>query len=402
LTISDGRHVMRAILLLTTLFLLNGCAVLDEGKNFLTGMMGGEDNSNPPAALIEYKPEIELEKIWQESVGDGAGEYYLKLGLAISYGKLFAGDRGGLVVARDLKTGDEIWSQDTDKLLSAGPGVGEETVIMGSSHAEVIALSIETGEPLWETQVSSEVLAAPVVSDGIVIIRTIDGKVFALSEKDGKQLWEFERDVPALSIRGLSRPLVVEGNVIAGFANGKLLALRLTDGKLMWESTIAIPTGRSEVDRLIDLDADPVEADGVVFVSSFLAGTFGVLEVDGDVLWKNADVSSKAGMSADWRYLYVSDKDSEVWQLDQRNGASLWKQDALQYRKLSAPAVYDDYVVVGDFAGYVHWLSASDGRQLARIHLSDAAIDAQPLVVDKTVYVLARDGALAAYRVKGK
>ncbi len=391
---------MRLIAALLLLSVLTGCAVLDEGKDFITSMMGGEDNSHPPAVLIDYEAELDIEKVWEEQVGNGSQEYNLKLGLAISYGKIFAGARNGLLQARELNNGDLLWEQDSDLLFSAGPGLGEETVIMGTSLGQVAAFAMETGEQRWLSEVSSEVLATPVVANGVVIIRTIDGKVFALNESDGKQLWLFERDVPPLSIRGLSRPVIVEGNVIVGFANGKLLALRLADGKLMWESTIAIPTGRSEVDRLVDLDADPVESDGVVFVSSFQAGTFGVLEVDGDVLWNNPAVSSKSGMSADWRYLYLTDKISQVWQLDQRNGASLWKQDELQYRDLSAPVVYDDYVVAGDFEGYLHWLSSSDGRQMARVRLTDEAIDAQPLVIEKTVYVYARDGSLAAYRIR--
>jgi outer membrane protein assembly factor BamB len=394
--------VLNRFIVLLLWFSATGCAVLDEGKDFFTSMMGGEDNSHPPAALIEYEPELEIEKLWEEQVGSGSEAYHLKLGLAISYGKIFAGAREGLVQARDLQSGDIVWEQESEWLFSAGPGVGEDTVILGTSHGQVTAFAIDTGEPRWHTAVSSEVLATPVVARGIVIIRTIDGKVYALNEKDGKQLWLFERDVPPLSIRGLSRPVIVEGNAIVGFANGKLLALRLADGKLMWESTIAIPAGRSEVDRLVDLDADPVESDGVVFVSSFQAGTFGVLEVDGDVLWNNPAVASKSGMSADWRYLYLTDKISQVWQLDQRNGASLWKQDELQYRNLSAPVVYDDYVVVGDFEGYLHWLSSSDGRQMARVRLTGDAIDAQPLVIEKTVYVYARDGSLAAFRVRTK
>jgi outer membrane protein assembly factor BamB len=192
----------------------------------------------------------------------------------------------------------------------------------------------------------------------------------------------------------------VENNVIAGYANGKLLALRLRDGKSVWETTIAIPRGRSEVERLVDLDVNPVETDGVVYISSYQAGTSAVLELDGDVLWRSEDVSSYSGLSYDWRYLYISDTSSHVWQLDQRNGASLWKQDALQNRALTAPVTYDDYVVVGDFEGYLHWLAVSDGRQLGRIKVADSAITAKPVVVENTLYVYSQDGVLAALKAK--
>jgi len=385
---------------------LSGCAALDAGKDFASGafysMLGGKDNSQPPAKLIEYQPELEITELWNAQVGSGTNGQKLELGIAISYGKLFVADSDGLIQARDAATGDLVWEQETDYAFSAGPGVGNETLVMGGSRANVAAFNIENGEKIWTANVSSEVLAVPVIANNIVIIRTIDGKVFALDEKNGKQLWVFERDVPALSIRGLSRPVIVEGSAVVGFANGKLAALRLTDGKLMWEATVAIPSGRSEVDRLVDLDADPVESDGVIFVSSYQAGTAGVLEVDGDILWRNENVSSASGMSVDWRYLYITDTQSQVWQLDQRNGASLWKQDELLNRQLTAPRVYQDYVVVGDFEGYVHWLSYSDGRQMARTKLTGSAIETQPVVVDKTVYVYAKDGTLAAFQVTEK
>lgn len=393
-------------LLFAGLSLLSGCAVFDTGKELLTGathyFTGGEDNTEPPSELIDYEAEIEIEELWKEKVGIGTDEHYLKLVVAVSYGKVFAADREGLIEAREIKTGDLIWEKETDFAFSAGPGTSIDTVILGTSHAEVVAFNIETGDQKWSASVSSEVLAVPVISKGIVIVRTIDGKVVALSEKDGHQLWIFERNVPALSIRGTSSPIIVESNVISGYANGKLMALRLVDGKVIWETSIAIPGGRSEVERLVDLDVDPVETDGVIFIASYQGGLSAVLEIDGDVLWRNEDVSSYSGMSYDWRYLYVSDIRSDVWQLEQRNGASLWKQEELRYRKLTAPVAYDEFVVTGDFAGYVHWLSSSDGRQLGREQVSDSAVEAKPVVVDKTVYIYAKDGTLGAYKAKFK
>ena len=364
--------------------------------------MGGEDNTEPPTELMKYQAEIETEELWKKKVGVGTEEHYLKLVATVSFGKVFAADREGLIEARDIQTGDLVWKMETDYAFSAGPGAAIDTVIMGTSHAEVVAFNLETGEQKWSVSVSSEILSAPVISNGIVIVRTIDGKVFALSEKDGSQLWVFERNVPALSIRGTGTPIIVDDNVISGYANGKLMALRLADGKVIWETSIVIPSGRSEVERLVDLDVDPVETDGVIFIAGYQGGTSAVLEIDGDVLWRNEDVSSYSGLSYDWRYLYVSDSRSDVWQLDQRNGAALWKQDELRYRKLTAPVAYDDFVVTGDFAGYVHWLSNSDGRQLGRMQISDSAVEAKPVVVDNTVYIYAKDGTLAAYKVRFK
>jgi len=393
------------LLTCSALLLLSGCAVLETSKELVTGaasyFLGGEDNAEPPAELVDYDSEIEIDVVWNESVGSGADGQLLNLVLAISYGKVLAADRHGLVQARDISTGDVIWESETDFSYSAGPGVGGKVAVLATSNAEIIALNIDTGENLWTTSVSSEVLAKPVVADDKVIIRTTDGRVVALSVDDGSQLWSFERRVPALSIRGTGAPIIVQDNLIAGYANGKLLALRLLDGKNSWETSIAIPSGRSEVERLVDLDADPVETDGVVYISSYQGGTTAVLELDGDVLWRNEDVSSYSGLTYDWRYLYVSDTSSHVWQLDQRTGASLWKQSELSNRGVSTPVAYDDYVVVGDYDGYLHWLSGSDGRQLARIKIAGSGINAQPIVVENILYVYAQDGTLAALKARG-
>lgn len=353
-----------------TLLSLNGCAIVDTTAELATGVtsyfLGGEDNLEPPAELVEYKAEIEIDVLWKETVGVGANGKFLNLDVAVSYGKVFVADRNGLVQARDVNTGELIWETETDYQFSAGPGTGDNIVVFATSNAEVVAFNIETGEQKWMSTVSSEVLANPVVANNSVIIRANDGKMIALSEADGSERWVFERSVPALSIRGTGTPLVVGDKVVAGYANGKLLALRLSDGKNSWETSIAIPGGRSEIERLVDLDVDPVESDGVIFISSYQGGTSSVLEIDGDVLWRNEDVSSYSGLSYDWRYLYISDSKSHVWQLDQGNGASLWKQDELSYRTLTTPVAYDIYVVMGDYDGYIHWLDSSDGRQLGR------------------------------------
>lgn len=395
---------MRLITLLLLCLALAGCAAFDTLNESVSGIsnyfLGGEDNSEPPAVLVEYTPEIKIEELWQESVGSGSDEQFLKLVPAIGSGNILAADRDGLVQARDLSTGRLIWEAETDVHFSAGPGLGVGTVILGSSDAEVVALNSESGELLWKSQVSSEVLSVPVIANGIVVVRTTDGAVIALNEKNGGKLWSYEHNALPLSVRGIGTPIIVEDNVIEGYDNGKLMALRLTDGKYVWETSVAIPKGRSEVERLVDLDVDPIEVGGVIYIAAYHGGATAISELDGDVLWRNEAISSYTGLSHDFRYLYLSDSTDDIWQLDQRSGASLWKQKELHQRKLTAPTVYENYVVVGDFEGYVHWLSTSDGRQLGRIKVADSAIDAKPIVVNNTIYIYATDGTLAALQTR--
>lgn len=395
---------MRHLSVILLCFNLIGCTALDQAGEFVGGIsdyfLGGEDNTAPPSELVEYEPEINIEVLWKEDVGVGYDEQSVKLVPVINSGKIITCDREGLVEARDRQTGKLIWEVETEFPLSGCPGIGLDTVILGSSNADVITLDLETGEKRWDARVSSEVLAVPKVANGTVIVRTTDGRITAFDEESGEELWGFERNVPPLSIRGVGDPIIYGDHVIVGFANGKVFALRLRDGKQIWEASAAIPKGRTEVERLIDLDADPVEADGVVFLAGYQGGIVAILTMDGDVLWRSEEVSSYAGLSIDWRYLYVTDTNSNVWQLDQRNGAALWKQKELLHRKLTAPASIENAVVVGDLEGYVHWLSDEDGRQMGRVQITDSSITATPIVEDGMVYVYATDGTLAGIKVQ--
>jgi outer membrane protein assembly factor BamB len=400
-----NRRYLLASTLLASLTLLTGCAGLDAGRDLISGLteyvLGDDDNADPPATLAEdFQGEIQTEQLWQHSIGDGADGQFLKLIPAVRSDILFVGDRKGLLQARNSVNGESAWENKTSYNFSAGPGVGVHSIFMGTSHAEVIAFDKVTGEQKWNTRVPSEVLAVPVVARGMVFIRTTDGKIIALNEHNGSVVWTVEQSVPALSIRGTGNPLVIDDTLIAGAANGKLGAFQVSDGKALWEATIAMPAGRSEVERLVDLDADPVERRGAIFIASYQGGTSSVSETDGDVIWRNEAVSSYTGLSTDMRYIYISDTRGDVSQLDQRNGAALWKQKDLHNRRLTAAIAYDNYVVVGDFEGYVHWLSITDGRLMGRTRITKAPIENTPVVVDGTVYVYAKDGTLAALRVK--
>lgn len=217
--INSKRGCNKALLFSLLTLSLTGCAIIETSGELISGVsnyfLGGEDNIAPPAELVEYKAEIELDLLWEENIGVGTDEQFLNLVLAISYGKVLAADREGLVQARDLKTGELIWEQETEYNFSAGPGIGDKSAILASSNADVVAFNIETGEELWATTVSSEVLANPVVANNKVIIRTTDGKMIALSEDDGSHLWTFERSVPALSIRGTGSPVIVIMSLLA-------------------------------------------------------------------------------------------------------------------------------------------------------------------------------------------
>lgn len=396
---------MCRLLILVMAWSLSACTAFDTMKDSMSGIAdyfsGGEDNADPPAQLTELDAtQVDIEVLWEASIGVGADEKNIKLGLAALPDRLIVANREGLVEARNLQTGDTLWSTDTQLPLSGGIGLGDGLAVLGSSNAEVIALDTQTGQVRWKSTVSSEVLASPVLAKNKVVVRTTDGNVFALDDKTGGKLWSYEHNVPALSLRGMSTPLVVNDSVIVGFDNGKLIALDIANGKYTWETGIAIAKGRSEVERLVDLDADMVQTNDVVYVASYRGGMAAVSASDGDMLWQNTSISSYLGLSHDFRYVYLTDAHAHVWQIDQRSGAGLWQQKELHHRRLTAPVTYQNYIVVGDFEGYVHWLSSTDGHQLGRVQVTDAPIENPPIAVDDIVYIYAKDGTLSALKMK--
>ncbi|MDJ0806765.1 MAG: outer membrane protein assembly factor BamB [Gammaproteobacteria bacterium] len=366
----------------------------------LTGcsMFGAKDNADPPAELVEFEESLEVEILWDLSVSS-SDEKFLAIRPIVRDGKLYIADPDGDVAAVDAMNGEVIWEKDLDTELTGGPGLVGDQLLLGTGEAELLALDAQSGEERWRRRVSSEVLSVPGGESGIVVVRTTDGRVLGVNAGTGESRWNFDRSVPVLTLRGNGSPVVNYSQVFVGFANGKLACLALESGSLIWEAAISIPGGRTELERVVDIDADPVLVEDTIYAGSFQGGVAAVSANSGVVLWKR-ELSTHAGLDASWRDVYVSDAEDHIWALDATNGATLWQQQTLHARRLSAPTIVGDYLVVGDLEGYLHWLSRDDGRMLARIRPGRDGIHTKPLVVDGVVYVFDRNGRVTALQAK--
>jgi outer membrane protein assembly factor BamB len=378
--------------------LLSGCSTMSK---WTSSMFGGTNNAEPPAPLVDIADPLPLKTVWKKDVGVGHDKQFVNLVPAIYDGQLFIADRKGRVVAMDAETGKENWKVDTETMISAGPGAGSGLVLVGTSDAEVLALSADDGALLWTASVNSEVLSVPQVDIDKVIVQTADGNITALDAGSGEQVWTHDRSIPVLTLRGTSTPAVENGLVVAGFANGKLVGLSAKQGFPVWEVSVAVPKGRSEIERLVDIDGDPVIVGGVVYVTTY-QGRVAVIEAQtGNLGWQR-DMSSYVGLGVDFSQVYVTDDDSNVWALSRSSGASEWKQGELANRKLTAPVPFDDYVAVGDLEGYVHLLSRYDGQIVARARVDKKGILARPLVYGDLLYVYGNSGKLSAFSLPGR
>lgn len=383
--------IVRALCLML-LGMLTGCGQIG---NFVQG----EDNSVPPAELVDFDDQLTIKTLWSRSVGADIEDQYVKLRPSVSDGFVYAADLKGDVSAYDGATGKRVWETDTDITITGGTGSGDGLVLVGGQDGEVIAISADSGEILWQVRVSSEVLAAPQVAEGIVVVRTGDARLFGLDAQSGARLWVYDRTIPILTLRGTSAPILVNGMAIVGFDSGRLVAVEIASGQLLWEARIAIPSGRSELERLVDIDSEPRVYENSVYVVTFQGRTAALELNTGQIIWQR-DMSSHAGLGVDQGLVFVTDEDSLVWALDRHNSASMWRQSDLKARQLTAPVSFKDYVVVGDFEGYLHWMAKDDGRFVGRIQVDSDGIIAAPVVDGDTLFVYGKGGSLAALRVE--
>ncbi len=364
----------------------------------MSDLLEDEEPAQVATPLVEFEPSIAIQELWTDDVGEGTDALFLKLTPAAAEGTVYVADREGTVSAIGIESGDAVWERDTDLPISGGPGLGAGLILVGTSDGEVLALSQADGSPVWTAAVSSEVLAPPRIEDGVAVVRTGDGKVFGIDASAGTRVWVYDKQVPVLTLRGTSAPVLSEGLAIVGFDSGALVALEIKTGKPAWEVGVAQPRGRSDLERMVDIDAEPVLYDDRLYVATF-QGRVAALELqDGDLVWDKT-LSSYAGLGVDEDNLYVTDDRGHLWSLDRLAGSANWEQEQLAGRALTAPSRTGDYVVVGDMEGYLHWLGREDGQQAARVRLDDERIITAPLVVGDVVIAYSSGGTLGAYRV---
>ena len=380
---------MRIVVAVTVALLLaSGCSKTSK-----------KDNVEPPTELTDFASTVNVSRAWSRGIGDGEQRLGLRQHPGLLDGRLYASDLDGNVYALDAQNGDAIWEVETGLRLSGGPGIGEGTVVVGSLDGEVIALNPDDGSERWRVKLSSEVVATPAIGSGLVVARANDGRVFGYNLTDGERRWVYDRGLPSLTLRGNSQPLIAEGVVFLGYDNGTVVALRIADGVQHWEQTIAIGEGRTEIDRMVDIDGEIVVDSAEVFAAAYNGQLLAVALQGGRQLW-NREMSAYSGLALAPGKILVSDSDGTVWALDRSTGAAVWKQDALAHRWLTTPAIQGNYAVVGDLEGYLHWINLDDGALAARDRLTRDPIRATPQVSQDMLYAIGIDGELAAYRLQ--
>lgn len=380
---------------------LSGCSTV---KGWFAGKDAEAKKAQEPAELVKFDATVKVDKAWTVNLGKGEERIGVRQGPVVADGRVYAAAITGGVHAIDLQTGKEIWTYEPAKVkkkpklrLSGGPGVGEGLVVIGTLDGQVIALDANNGTEKWRAKVPGEVLSAPAVGQGMVFVRSNDGRVTAFDVSNGTQRWFNPRELPMLTVRGNAPIVQGPGVLFVGNDDGTLAALGAADGRTLWDQVVGSPEGRTELDRMADVDGAPVLEGNTLYASSFKNQTIAIEGPTGRPLWTR-DHGGAGGVTLSSSYVIVTDNQGGVFGLDKQSGAASWSQTGLARRQLTGPALQGDYVVVGDMDGYVHWLQQSDGAMAARAK-TGGTVKAQPIVADGVLLVQNVEGKLTAFRL---
>jgi outer membrane protein assembly factor BamB len=364
------------------------------------GWFSVDDDEDPrqPAELEKIDQTVKLRRLWSTGVGDGQGKGLYSIRPAISGETIYAASAEGEVKALNRLTGKRIWSRDLKLSLSGGVGVYGNNLFLGGSDGLVLRLAADSGEELWRAPVTGEVLAPPQTNGRVVVTQTYDGKLHGLDFASGETLWTYDSNMPVLTIRGTSTPIIRDNVVMAGFANGRVLGFDIRTGGVEWEARVAIPQGRSEIERIVDVDGTMVLAGGELFAASY-QGALAAIDISGGrKLWERK-LSSVSGVSQGFGNVYVADDDGTVYAFHRNGQGQRWQQDALAFRGLNRPTPVSSYLAVADFEGYVHVLSQVDGSFVGRVKADRKGARADMLSEGNILYVFGNSGKLIAYEL---
>ena len=389
------RQISRYLLLFTMIFSIAGCSTISGWFD------SDDDDPMAPMALSDITETVKIKELWSVGVGDGQGDGFYRLQPAISGEVIYAASADGEVVAVDRKRGKTLWEVDLDISLSGGVGVYNDVLLLGSSEGLVLKLDANTGEQLWTTMLTGEILSPPQANGKVVVAQTYNGKLQGLDFATGQLLWTYNSKVPVLTLRGTSVPIMENNRVYAGFASGRVLAFDAQTGSIVWDGRVAIPQGRSEIERIVDVDGTMELAGNELYAVSYQGSVVAIDIESGRKIWQQK-ASSFSGVSLGFGNVYAADEDGTL-NAFMRNGEGVrWSQGALGYRQLSRPTPVGSYVTVGDFEGYLHVLSQVDGDFVGRVRVDSDGVRADMLSEDGILYVFANDGELVAYEITAK
>ena len=408
-----GSSPLRNLFIWFTFSSLVGCGFLS--RDFGDDTPSSKKKDDKPTPLVALDAEAQVDVLWRKRIGRGMGKKYVTLSPAVADEAVYAADAYGYVFAMNRESGELIWrkrigipmakglfaiqDRSDPSFVTGGVSASDEAVYIGTARGEVISLNAADGEENWRVLLTSEILSPVAHSRMQVYAQTSDGNLFALDVEDGSQQWVFHSQEPLVTLRGTATPVFSQGIVYGGFGNGVLVAIDAESGAVGWEQTVSLPSGTSELDRMIDVDGTPLIEPLAVVSSAHQGTTKAIRRNDGSVLWEN-EISSTKALQSGYNLVFLVTEEDEILALEQRDGTIAWRQESLKRRNLTNPLASGNYIFVGDSDGYLHVIAQSDGRMVARRRIDSSPL--QPTMVYRrgTIYLQAQSGNLFAVELR--
>lgn len=372
------------------LALMTGCSTLNSLNPFAS-----EKKGDQPAKLVELKGSMAVRTAWKLDIGKARGYTFSP---ALTGNTLVVAGADGAIARVEAGSGKQLWRIKSDTELSAGVGTDGNLIVVGGDKGQLLAFDMD-GKKLWTSQLSSEILSAPVVSQGVVVARSIDNRIVGLDAANGNKKWTVQKVAPPLTLRNAPGMIVAGSDVIVAQPGGKLSSLILATGAPRWDVEVGVSRGATELERVTDIGGAPVLFENEVCAASY-QGRVGCFDlVTGSAKWTR-DLSSDAGVAVDQLYVFAADDKGALHAFTRDTGSSSWKNDKLAFRRLSTPLSYGRAVAVGDYEGYVHFLSREDGSFLARAATDGSPILGTPLVAGSNLIFQTQNGTVTAIAVE--
>lgn len=389
-----SKWVKNLTILAATTLLLSGCS-----------LFGGDKDVVEMAKLPEFKATYQPKVAWSRNVGSGVDKYFSQLKPAVDDKAVYVAARDGEVRALSVDKGRQLWSINLGKhesnqlnrsaRLSGGIGLSFDTLFIGTENAQVFAIDISNGDIRWVSKVSGEVVASPVYESGKLIVYTTRGELIALDSSNGEQLWNLPNTQPKLTLRGSSTPSIAQGGVIFGRADGYIAGALIDNGQPLWQLPVARPYGATELERLVDVDMQPIIRNGVVYVLAYNGNLLAIDLLKGQQLWSQ-EFAGYNDITLAGNHIYLTDYRSYVYAVNRSDGKKLWENKQLSYRYVTGPTIANEFLVVGDAEGYLHWIDRASGAFVAQQKLDSDGLYQAPVASATHLYLQTRSGKLIA------
>jgi outer membrane protein assembly factor BamB len=375
---------------------------------FMLGVLNGCNTIEHQSETLAKAPLPAIKKgglkpIWTAHPGAGIAKGDAKLRLALKGDFVVIADQAGKVYALDRTTGKKRWTINISRKpagsFSSGPSIIDEQVLLGTEDGYLLSFALRNGMSLWKSALGSPAFSAAVGNAQTIFVHTLADTVIALDAKTGHKRWHYGATTPALVLRRSSAPLLYQNLVVVGLSSGKLVALNQFTGLPEWQKEVALSQGRSDIQRMVDISADPVLQSGIVYVVSYQGKIAAFKANHGELLWEQP-LSSYAGLALSDRTIVVPDHRGVLSSFDAIRGKEKWQQSALFGRRLSKPLCLEKVFLVGDDEGLLHWFDLQTGDYKGRISVDTRGIEVAPVLKDDHVYVLGLSGKVMAFKAQ--